>query len=142
VEGVSTEEGGAVNGSNHGDFNYWSAIYRDGDTENGDLLGNAIGRDGQLIQGWLTYWISAQNTVQFTYKNSSVSSDFIPGGGAWQDYSLQNEMHLKNGFYLKGELQYERISHYPLLFQGPQRNFTAMLEVGFSPGRKTSEKKK
>jgi len=100
------------------------------------LIGNTVGRDGRAIQGWLTYWISPRNTVQFIYKHNTVSSDFVPGGGAWQDYGLSNEMYLQNGFYLKSELQCENISRYPMLFRGPQRNFTAVLEVGFSPNRK------
>lgn len=136
MEGVSTEAGGAINGTNHGDFDFWNSIYRDGNTNNGYLIGNTVGRDGRAIQGWFTYWISAQDTVQFTYKHNSVSTDFIPGGGAWQDYTLQNETHLRNGFYVKGELQYEHISHFPVLFQGPQMNFTAILEIGFSPERR------
>jgi hypothetical protein len=63
-----------------------------------------------------------------------VDPRFIPGGGAWQDYSLKNELYLKSGFYIKSQLQYEHISHYPILFNGVQRNFTAALEMGFSPG--------
>jgi len=64
-----------------------------------------------------------------------VSPDFIPGGGAWQDYALQNAMYLRNGFYVRSELQYEHISRYPLLFTGVQKNVTATLEVGFIPER-------
>ena len=135
MEGVSTEEGGAVGGGNHGDFNYWNSIYIDGNTNNRNLIGNTVGRDGRAIQGWFTYWISPRDTVQFAFKHNTVSADFIPGGGAWQDYSLRNEIHLRNGFYVKSGLQYEHISRYPLLFHGPEKNFTAILEVGFSPER-------
>jgi hypothetical protein len=63
-----------------------------------------------------------------------VDRAFIPGGGRWQDYGLKNELYLKSGFYMKSQLQYEHISHYPILFNGVQRNFTAALEMGFSPG--------
>jgi hypothetical protein len=45
-------------------------------------------------------------------------------------------MYLQNGLYMKSELQYENISHYPMLFRGPQKNITAVLEVGFSPTRR------
>jgi len=62
--------------------------------------------------------------------------EFIRQGGAWQDYGLRNEMHLRNGFYVKSELQYEHISRYPILFNGPKRNFVANLELGFSPDRR------
>jgi hypothetical protein len=136
IEGVSTEQGGAVDGTNLGVYNYFNTGYPDSNTNKGDLIGNSVGRDGRAIQGWFTYWFSAQDTLQFTYKHNTVSSDFIPGGGAWQDYSLRSETHFRNGFYVKTQLQYERISRYPLLFPGPEKNLTALLEVGFSPERR------
>jgi membrane-associated phospholipid phosphatase len=143
MEGVSTESPcaliGAGNhgcGGNRGIYNYWNDSYHDGNTNHGNLIGNTVGREGRNIQFWFRYWISARNTLQFTYKHNSVSADFIPQGGAWQDYGLSNEIYLQNGFYVKSELQYENISRYPVLFSGPQKNFTAVLELGFSPARK------
>jgi hypothetical protein len=137
IEVTSTESPGfpGVNGEgNTGNLNYWNSKYRDGYTNGGNLIGNVVGRNGQAYQGWLTYWVSPRNTFQFAYKNNFVDPRFIPGGGAWQDYSLKNELYLKSGFYIKSQLQYEHISHYPILFNGVQRNFTAALEMGFSPG--------
>jgi len=32
-------------------------------------------------------------------------------------------------------MQYEHISHYPILFSGSQRNVTAIIELGFLPHR-------
>jgi hypothetical protein len=137
MEGVSTEQAGlGDNGGNHGIFNYWNSGYHDGNTSNGNLIGNTVGREGRAIECWFTYWISPQDTLRFSYKHNSVSSDFIPQGGAWQDYRLQNEMHIRSGFYLKSALQVEHISRFPLLFHKPQNNFTAIVEVGFSPERR------
>jgi capsule assembly protein Wzi/PAP2 superfamily protein len=134
LEGVSTESSSAlIGGGNAGRYNYYNAQYPDGNTENGRLIGNVVGREGRAIQARFRYWLSPRNTVQFVYRHNSVSADFIPGGGAWQDYAVRNEFYLRNGFYLKSELQYEKISHYPVLFQGPQRNVTALLEMGFYP---------
>jgi Capsule assembly protein Wzi/PAP2 superfamily len=116
-----------------GDLNYWNFVYRDGYTNNGQLIGNVVGRQGIAYQGWLTYWISPRNTLQLMYKNSAVDTAFIPGAGHWQDYSLKNELYLKSGFYLKSQLQYENISSYPILFNGPKSNVTAIVEFGFSP---------
>src|SRR5258706_12593479 len=119
IEGVSTEQAGAFNNQgNHGIFNYWNFQYQDGNTVNGNLVGNTVGRDGRAIRCWFTYWISPQDTLQFFYKHNTVSSDFIPGGGAWQEYGLRSEMHFRSGAYVKGERQYENMSHYPLLFNG------------------------
>jgi len=136
IEGVSTEQNGIVGGGNGGYFNYWNSTYRDGNTNGRNLIGNTVGREGRAIRLWFTYWISPQDSLQVLYKHSTVSSDFIPGGGNWQDYGLKNEMQLHGGMYVKTELQYERISRYPLLFSGPQANFSAILEIGFSPERK------
>ncbi len=116
---------------NTGDLNYWNFEYRDGYTNNGFLIGNVVGRFGQSYQGWLTYWVSSRDTLQLTYKNSSVGNAFIPGGGEWQDYGLKNEIYLKSGVYIKSQIQYEHISHFPILFKGPQSNITATLEFGF-----------
>ena len=135
VEAASTESPG-FKFVNQGDLNYWNFTYRDGYTNNGNLIGNTVGRNGRTIQAWFTYWFSPRNTLQFSYKHNSVSADFIPGGGAWQDYSVRDEIYLKSGFYIKSQLQYEHISHYPILFNGTQRNFTTALELGFSPGER------
>jgi membrane-associated phospholipid phosphatase len=118
---------------NSGNLNYWNFVYRDGYTNNGNLLGNVVGRDGQTYQGWLTYWLGSKNTLQFVYKNNSVANAFIAGGGSWQDYSVKNELYLKFGFYFKSQVQCEHISHFPILFKGVQNNVTAILEFGFSP---------
>jgi hypothetical protein len=135
IEAANTQAPGwpGVNGAgNVGNFIYSNGEYAKADTNNGFLMGNTVGRMGQAIQGWLTYWVSPRNTLQFTYKNNFVDPAFIPGGGAWQDYGLINALYLKSGFYMKSQLQYEHISHYPILFSGVQRNFTAIVELGFS----------
>ena len=142
MEGVSTEAPGlSVDLANHGNFNYWYSPYREGFTNDSFLIGNTVGREGRSIQSWVTYWLSSTNTLQFIYRHNSVNSDFIPGGGAWQDYAVRNETYLRNGFYVKAELQYENISHYPILFDGRQRNVTAILELGFDPQQNVHARK-
>lgn len=137
IEATSTESPGwlgVAGKGNMGNLNYWNSNYHDGYTSGGNLIGNVVGRDGRAYQGWLTYWVSSTNTLQFNYKNNFVDPAFIPGGGAWQDYSLSNSYYSNSGFYVKSQLQYEHISHYPILFRGVQRNFTAIVEMGFTPG--------
>jgi hypothetical protein len=142
LQRTSTEGQGILAGfgGNHGNFNYWDFTYHDGYTNDGFLIGDTVGRDGTQTESWLTYQLSARDSLQFIYGGNTVSRDFIPGGGAWQDYALRSETYLRNGFYVKAELQYENISHYPILFDGPQKNVTAILEVGFYPQRKTQAK--
>jgi hypothetical protein len=136
VEGVSTEQGGIAHTTlNLGRYNYFNGAYPDGNTADGNLIGNIVGRDGRSIQSWLTYWLSPRNTLQLIYRHNSVAADFMPGGAAWQDYSVQNALFLRNGFYVRSEVQYEHVSRYPVLFTGVQRNVTAILELGFIPER-------
>jgi len=134
MEAVSTESPDVGPSQANGHLNYWNSLYRDGYTNDGNLIGNTVGREGRAIQLWSSYWISPRDTVQFVYKHSSVSPDFIPGGGEWQDYGIRSEIGLKSGFYAKAQVQYEHISHFPILFKGVQRNFTTILELGFYPG--------
>jgi hypothetical protein len=117
----------------HGHLNYWNANYRDGYTNNGNLVGNTVGREGKTIQAWTRYWISPHQTMDFTAKNSEVDTDFIPGGGKWQDYRVTHEASLRSGIYFKSLFQFERIEHFPVLFTGQRRNATASLEIGFAP---------
>jgi hypothetical protein len=136
IQGVSTEHGTIAHTSiNRGLLNY-VGDYPEGYTSNGNLIGNIVGRDGRVIRAWLTYRFSPQNTLQISYRHSSVSADFIPQGGAWQDYGVRSETHFRGGFYAKGALQIEHISRYPVLFNGPQNNVTATLEIGFTPEKR------
>jgi hypothetical protein len=141
IEAANTQAPGwnDASGGNEGQVVYWNSGYHEANTNNGFLMGNTVGRDGQTIQGWLTYWASPRNTFQLMYKNNFVDPAFIPGGGAWQDYSVQNEFHRRSGLYVKSQLQYEHISHYPLLIKGRQQNVTAMVELGFMPNRKKGQ---
>jgi hypothetical protein len=134
AEAVSTESPGTGPAQSNGHLNYWNSLYRDGFTNDGNLIGNTVGREGRAIQLWSRYWISPRDTVQFVYKHSSVSPAFIPGGGEWQDYGIRSEINWKSGFYAKAQVQYEHISHFPILFAGVRRNFTTALELGFYPG--------
>ncbi len=133
AEWTSTETPGRGPWAAHGDFNYWNQSYHDGYTNDGNLVTNIVGREGKTIQAWTRYWISPRHTLEFTAKNTEVDSDFIPGGGKWQDYRATDEVALRFGVYFKSFFQFERIGHYPLLFSGARNNVTASLEIGFAP---------
>ena len=79
--------------------------------------------------------MSPSTTLQLGYKHNMVSRDFIPGGGYWQDYQFRYDTYLKSGFYLKNMVQFENISRYPLLYDGPRHNLSATIEFGWTPRR-------
>jgi membrane-associated phospholipid phosphatase len=136
IQAVSTEGGALANSDvNNGRLDFYNGDYPDGNTNNGFLLGNTVGREGRAIRCWLTYWLSPEDTIRFSYQHNSVSADFIPGGGMWVDYEVRAEKHFRGGWYVKPAVQFEHIARYPALFSGPQNNVTATFELGFVPGR-------
>jgi len=131
VEAVNTNP--PTSRSNGGRFFYHELFYRDLYTNKNNLIGDWIGREGQGIQAWATYWFSPRNTLQFGYRHAEVASDFIPGGGKWHDFQASYSVAKRSGVYLKGFLQVEHIVSYPLLFPGSPNNVTAAVELGILP---------
>jgi hypothetical protein len=129
VEAVYTDvpSGRSVSGQ----FIYWEFIYRDSHTNNGNLLGNWIGREGKGIQAWSTYWLSPKSTIQVAYRNARVAKDFLEGGG-YQDFGARADLPLRPDLSLTSSLQYERWT-FPLLSGGRDTNLTASFQVTFRP---------
>jgi hypothetical protein len=118
---------------NHGNLNYWNLDYTSGYTNNGNLMGNTVGREGVTLQAWTRFWISPRHTLDFSWKQSRVLSDYIPGGGKWQDYQSTYSFTSHSGLFVKSFLQFEHISSFPLLFPGARNNVVASVEFGFLP---------
>jgi hypothetical protein len=112
-------------------LNYWHSTYKEGHTNNGNILGNSVGRAGVGYQGWLTYWISHQEQLQFGFKRTMLSTTFIPNGGHWGDYSVRYQRNLNAGFVLRSSMQLERL-RYPFFFSDSRTNVTAQVELRYS----------
>jgi Capsule assembly protein Wzi/PAP2 superfamily len=132
-EWTSSTSPGAGSFQKHGNLNYWNLDYTDGYTNNGNLMGNTVGREGITLQAWTRFWISPRNTLDLSWKQSRVLSDFVPGGGKWQDFQASYSIAQNSGVYLKSFVQFEHISSFPLLFPGSRNNVTAGFELGFLP---------
>ena len=130
LEGVFTDvpAGGAIG---HGFF-YSNGRYVMGYTNQGDLIGSWIGRDGQGAQVWSNYWFTAKNRVQFNFRHQKVSQQFLPGGGSLTDFGLRGDLWISGGIGFSPSLQYERWL-YPAIQPGVVRNLTASLEMKIQP---------
>lgn len=118
--------------SHGGRFIYFDSGYHDSYTNKKYLLGSWIGREGQGIQAWTTYWMGARNSVQFGYRHSKVDGDFIPGGGTLNDSSVRANIWLNGGWNISSFVQYEKWK-FPLLAATAQTNWTAAVEISFWP---------
>lgn len=129
AEAVYTD---APNGEVGGHYVYFDGFYHDLHTNKGTLIGSWIGREGTGFQGWLTYWASARNSVQLSYRHATVSKHFIPSGESLNDGALKANWWLTDNLTISGSLQYERWFA-PILASAPQTNWTSAVSVTFWP---------
>jgi hypothetical protein len=105
--------------------------YRSGYTNEGNLMGNWIGRAGRGAQAWLTYSFTSVTKLEFGYRLQEVSHQFI-GGGRSADYSAQLDARLGRVVSLRGFLQYEQW-RFPVLSATHQADFSAGAQITFHP---------
>jgi hypothetical protein len=110
---------------------YGDDRYRSGYTNDGQLLGNWIGRAGRGGQGWLTYSFTPRNKVGFEYRHQEVSSLFI-GGGRLVDYAAHCDFMAARDLSLSGSIQYEQW-RFPVLSTSRQSNLAASIVLTFWP---------
>jgi hypothetical protein len=132
-EYTSSTSPGRASFQNHGNLNYWNLNYPGGYTNDGNLIGNTVGREGVSLQAWVRYWASPNQTLDLSWKQNVVLKDYVPGGGKWQDWQAAYSITKHSGISLKAFLQFEHIFSYPLLFPGSRNNVTAAIELGFLP---------
>ena len=108
--------------------------YRSGYTNEGNLMGNWIGRAGRGAQAWLTYSFSPRSRLQFGYRLQEVSREFLQGGRS-ADYSADLEAGLAPSLSLRGFFQYEQW-RFPVLASGTQTNVMTGFQLTFHPDLK------
>ena len=140
VEGGYTDP--PVSTSNGGHFMYWEMIQKQGYTNNGQIFGAWVGREGKGGQAWLTYHLTGNEWIQASYRNHKVASDFVPGGTTLNDVNLQAVKRLGHDLELNGTFACERWKA-PTYNQGvpdypaPGRSVTAAtLRLTWYPERK------
>jgi membrane-associated phospholipid phosphatase len=130
VEGVTTN---TTSSSQGGQYVYYDNFYRDASTNKSNIIGSWIGRQGQGLQAWSTYWFSPRSSLQFAYRHAKIACDFIPGGGTQNDASAKADLWVRKDIELSAAVQYEKWI-VPALGPGPQTNWTSTIEINFHPG--------
>lgn len=105
--------------------------FRDGYTNDGNLLASWMGRAGRGGQGGLTYWFSPRSSLQAEYRYQKVDRDFLEGGHL-DDFSLRPQLMITHDLNISGMLQYEHW-YFPLLSADSHSNVTAQLQLTFFP---------
>jgi membrane-associated phospholipid phosphatase len=135
IEGITTD----LNYPQHfgpGAF-YTDGRYRSGYTNNGNLIGDWIGRQGRGEQGWLTYRFSSRTFIQTEYRHNSVDKEFLSGGQV-RDLTLRADVMLTQEWSVSGYVQQENW-HFPVLFPTAKSDVAASLQLTFWPHWKTGK---
>jgi Capsule assembly protein Wzi/PAP2 superfamily len=130
MEGVYTDipAGGALS---HGFF-YFNFRFKEGYTNQGQLLASWIGREGQGAQAWTNYWFSARNRLQINFRHQKVSQQFIPGGGTLTDVGVLGDYWPSLILGLTTSIQYERWL-FPIIKPGQQQDISASIGIQIQP---------
>jgi len=121
----------------NGKFEYWEQIQKQGYTNQGQIFGNWMGREGQGGQGWITYHFSGNEWFQVGVRHQKNARDFIPGGTTLNDINFQVVKRLGNDFELNGNFAYEQYKA-PIYLPGQQTVTTTNIQLTWFPNRKVS----
>ena len=135
AEAVSTDP--PITNSNGGRFMYWEVIQRQGYTNNGQMFGDWIGREGKGGQGWITYHLSGNEWIQLGVRNQKVAKDFIPGGTTLNDVNVQVVKRIRKDLEISGAFAYEHWKA-PIYMPGQHTVATATVQITWFPGRKVN----
>jgi len=136
LEGANTD---TVSSSyNNGVFLYWETVQKQGPTNKGFLLGDPIGRQGKGGQGWLTYHLSPNEEIQFSYRNMKIDGNFFPGGTTQNDFQGAVRKRIGKDIEVRGSVQYEGWKA-PIYKTGPQSDTTVTAQITWFPPEKTQQ---
>jgi capsule assembly protein Wzi len=137
-------EGGTTDTVSTGgpNFLYNENVQKQGYTNKGFIMGSWLGRQSTGGQAWLTWHLSPQEQIQFSYRTDKVpqqyvnqngqSKGFIVGGTTQNDYQFNVVKRIHKDIELNGLVQYERWVA-PIYKPGPQNDTTAQFQITWYP---------
>lgn len=124
-----------IRNSQSGGFMYYEFLVRQGYTNNGQIMGDWVGREGKGGQAWATWHISGNELIQFGARNHKVAKDFIPGGTTLNDLNFQIVKRIHKDLELNGNFTFEHWS-VPIYLPGRQTVTTTTIKLTWYPERK------
>jgi hypothetical protein len=131
AEGIYTDPPAIQPSLQHGFF-YINARFLSGYTNDGNLIGSWIGREGQGANAWTTYWFTPKDSLQFSFRHEKVSEQLIPHGGTITDAGASTSLWLHSTVSVTASVQYERWD-FPVISQTRQTDLTTSIGLTFWP---------
>ncbi len=114
---------------------YKNIRYAQGYTIYNQIIGSWVGRQGDGIQAWSTYWFSPRNKLQLGYRRQWVDKVLLEGGGL-NDFSGSLEWLFKRSFQVSSTVQVERWN-FPFLSSSPMTNVSTQIQVTYTPSKRS-----
>jgi hypothetical protein len=114
-----------------GQFIYWNGEYHDAYTNDGNIIGSWVGRDGRALVSTSRYWFSGNTFIEGQYKQIKAGGQFLPGGGTQTDFSITGQLAYKQQWLFGVMLQAERYD-IPIL-GSPRHDMAAWLQATYNP---------
>ncbi len=130
VEGVETDP--PIGGNVGSGFFYYNPTWLSGYVNSGNLMGNWVGREGQGVQAWTSYWFSPRNKLTFEFRHLKVSHEFVPDGGTLADAGVHADLWVHSSFSLSAAVQYEAWT-FPVISPARQSNVASSIQLTFWP---------
>ena len=112
-------------------FFYFNVHYLSGYTNNRQLMGSWIGREGDGEQIWTTWNLSPRSSIEASYRGMAVNREFLEGG-ALHDFTVAANLQVHRDWSLKLEDQGEWW-RFPLLSATPKRNNEFTIQLSYRP---------
>jgi len=135
AEAVNTDP--PVSNSDGGAFIYTEVVERQGYTNNGQMFGDWMGREGKGGQGWITYHLKSNELIQVGLRNQKVAKDFIPGGTTLNDLNVKVVKRIRKDLEIDGKFTYEHWKA-PVYLAGQHTTTATTIQLTWFPGRKVS----
>jgi Capsule assembly protein Wzi/PAP2 superfamily len=131
AEGIYTDPPAIQPSLQHGFF-YINDRFLSGYTNDGNLIGSWIGREGQGASAWTTYWFTPKDNLQVNFRHEKVSEQLIPHGGTVTDAGASTSFWLHSTLSVTASVQYERWD-FPVISQTRQTDLTTSIGLTFWP---------
>jgi hypothetical protein len=132
AEGIYTDP--PIGGNVGSGYFYYDPTWISGFTNAGNLMGHWIGREGQGVQAWTTYWFTPRSKLQFEFRHLKVSHEFVPNGGTLCDVGVHADVWARSIFSVSTAVQYEAWT-YPVIAPTRQSNITSLVQLSLWPSR-------
>ena len=131
AEGVYTDVPRVLGVNEPGTY-YFNGTWKNGYTNDGNIIGSWVGRGGQGAQAWTNYWFGTRSRLQLNFRHEKVSQEFIRGGGTLTDFGVRGDYSARSGLNLSAWVQHERWL-FPVIQPNISRNVSATVQISFEP---------